>query len=72
MENIQVEIIQDKIKKINEVYKYKLELKLKFGVVLPFELNTITKDGYIICQTVFENLKQVYIYLQGMIAILEI
>ena len=71
-EKAQLEILQKKLNLINKKYQYTLTIEKTCNSIMPYTIKTRTETNYIVQSRSFENLEQIYFYIQGMMYILEI
>lgn len=69
---MRIEVLYKKIKSINKVYKYKLELRETGYSYYPYVLEKRTKNGILLISKYFEEAKEVYNYLEGVMSVLNV
>lgn len=70
--NIVKMTLNKKIELINKKYKYNIFLYETGNNIFPYEIKTKTSDNIILQCRLFENIEQLYYYLQGIMYVLEI
>lgn len=65
--NIKENILNKKINELNEISKYNYEYKITLEDILPVTLRAKTIDKYIIQIKSFDDINQLYFYINGIL-----